>query len=504
MPTFEGTSGPDLINGSAGDDNIYGRGGDDVLNGLAGNDRFYWYETLSSDDGLDTVNGGDGVDTVRLQWLTSFTNHTVSLSAVGTTAVVELGSGGIGDPRYAVNYSQNVENLDLMFGPPGEFTSVALFLDDMTGTAMTGRITIDARGLGSLNLMTAETLNALTVYGTATGDNFTGGAGNDQLFGYAGNDVLDGGRDGADTLIGGLGDDTYVLTDFRDSFVELPGQGVDSLIVGLRSWTLAAHLENLTVGLSGNSQGFNGIGNAADNRISGGGGADYLIGLGGDDRLSGNFGLANTLQGGVGNDTYVVAVAGDTIIEYAGEGTDTVETFLTSYTLKAHLENLTFASSSGSGYGNAVANRMQGATGADTLYGLDGDDVLLGGAGNDRLVGGNGVDTLTGGLGGDEMTGGAGADLFVYNSGSEAADLIHDFTHASGDRIDVTAIMDALGPLGDDPFGNGVLSLQATTWGSGALPAVDVMFDPDGAGPAAAQRLLTVLGNAIQQDSFIF
>jgi len=502
MPTYNGTSAAELINGSAADDIIYGRGGNDVLNGLDGNDRFYWYQTLGGDDGLDTVNGGDGVDTVRLQWLTSFTNHSVHVSAAGATAVVELGSGSTGDPRFAINYSQNVENLDLMFGPSGEFTSVTLFLNDLTGTAMTGRITIDGRGLGSLDLRTAQTLNALTVYGTATGDTFTGGAGDDQLFGYAGDDVLDGGRDGVDTLVGGLGDDTYVLTDFRDTFVELPGEGVDTLIVGLRSWTLAAHLENLSVGLAGNSQGFNGIGNAADNAISGGGGADYLIGLGGNDRLSGGFGLANTLQGGLGDDTYVVAVAGDTIVEFAGEGVDTVETFLTSYRLKANLENLTFASSSGTGYGNAVANRMQGASGNDTLYGLDGDDVLLGGAGNDQLVGGAGADILTGGLGGDAMSGGAGADLFVYNSGADAADLIHDFDHASGDRVDVTAIMDALGPLGDDPFGNGVLSLQATTWGSAA--AVNVMFDPDGAGPAAAERLLTVLGNAIQQDSFIF
>lgn len=502
MPTYNGTSAAELINGSATDDLIYGRGGNDVLNGLEGDDRFFWYETSGVGDGLDTVNGGDGVDTMRLQWLTSFTNHTVTVSASGATAVVELGSGSIGDPQFPVNYSQNVENLDLMFGPAGEFTSVTLALGDMTGTAMTGRITIDARGLGSLDLRTAQTLNALTVYGTVTGDTFTGGAGNDQLFGYGGNDILDGGRDGIDTLVGGLGDDTYVLRDFRDSFVELPGEGVDTLIVGLRSWTLASHLENLRVGEAGSGQGFNGIGNASDNSISGGGGADYLIGLGGNDRLSGGFGLANTLQGGLGDDTYVVAVAGDSIVEYAGEGTDTVETFLTSYTLKANLENLTFASSSGTGYGNAVANRMQGATGNDTLYGLDGDDVLLGGAGNDQLVGGIGADTLTGGLGGDAMSGGAGADLFVYNSGSDAADLIHDFSHAAGDRIDVTAIMDALGPLGDDPFGNGVLSLQATMWG--ATPATNVMFDVDGAGPAAAERLLTVLGNAIQQDSFIF
>ena len=503
MPTFEGTDAAELINGSGGDDLIYGRGGDDVLNGLAGNDRFFWYESFFDGDGLDTVNGGDGVDTIRLQWLTPFTATSLHVSAVGATAVVEQGSGSLGDPRFPRSYSQNVENLDLMLGPLGG-GRMDLFINDLTGTAMTGRITIDGRGLGALDLRTTQTVNSLTVYGTAGFDRFTGGAGADQLFGYDGDDLLDGGRDGADTLVGGLGDDTYVLTDFRDSFVELPGEGVDTLIVGLRHWTLAAHLENLSVGLAGDSRGFNGIGHGGDNAISGGGGADYLVGLGGNDRLSGGLGLANTLQGGLGDDTYFVATAGDTIIEFAGEGVDTVETLLTAYQLKANLENLTFAADSGTGYGNAVANTVRGAGGNDTLYGLDGDDLLLGGAGNDQLVGGAGMDTLTGGLGGDAMSGGAGADRFVYDSPDDAADLIHDFSHAAGDRIDLTAIMDALGPLGDDPFGNGVLALEETTWGSGGLVAVNVMLDPDGAGPQAAERLLSVLGTSIQQDSFLF
>jgi Ca2+-binding RTX toxin-like protein len=500
MPTYYGTSAAELIEGSAADDVIFGLGGNDVINALDGNDWIYWYNTSGVGHGLDTVNGGGGVDTMRLQWLTPFTGNFVHVGGVNGTTVVEQGSGGVGDPRFALNYSVNVENLDLIFGPQG-VAHVTVFLNALTGTGTTGLITIDGRGLEALTVVTTQAVNNLAIYGTENDDRLTGGAGDDQLSGGDGDDILDGGRDGADTLVGGLGDDTYVLTDFRDSFVEVPGEGVDSLIVGLRDWRLADHLENLTVGLAGDSQGFVGIGNAADNRISGGGGADYLIGLDGDDRLSGGFGLANTLQGGLGDDVYVVAEAGDTIVEFDGEGNDTVETFLTSYSLRDNVENLTFVSGSGTGTGNAAANRLQGADGNDTLYGLDGDDVLLGGAGDDLLFGGDGSDTLISGSGNDEMTGGAGADLFVYDGGMDAS-LIRDFNHSTGDRIDVSAVLGNLGPLGDDPFGAGVLSLQATTWEAAAATAV--MYDPDGAGPEAAELLLIVLGNAIQQDSFIF
>jgi serralysin len=102
----------------------------------------------------------------------------------------------------------------------------------------------------------------------------------------------------------------------------------------------------------------------------------------------------------------------------SNEGIDLVKTTLSSYTLAANVENLTFTDNAAhTGTGNALAN------------------ALIGGAGSDTLVGGAGVDRLTGG---------AGADLFRFNEGDTSVapgqhDLITDFTIGK-DVIDLTGI----------------------------------------------------------------
>ena len=79
----------------------------------------------------------------------------------------------------------------------------------------------------------------------------------------------------------------------------------------------------------------------------------------------------DTLIGGAGADTYNVSNAGDVITEAAGGGTDTVRTTLSSYTLGANVENLTFSGAAGNfaGTGNALVNTITGGTGNDTLDG---------------------------------------------------------------------------------------------------------------------------------------
>ena len=76
--------------------------------------------------------------------------------------------------------------------------------------------------------------------------------------------------------------------------------------------------------------------------------------------LNGGVG-ADVMIGGAGNDTYYVDNVGDQVIEEPKGAVDTVITTLTSYTLGASVENLTYSSQTPSrfgftGSGNELAN----------------------------------------------------------------------------------------------------------------------------------------------------
>jgi trimeric autotransporter adhesin len=65
------------------------------------------------------------------------------------------------------------------------------------------------------------------------------------LRGYEGDDYLDGGI-GADPMIGGMGNDGYVVEDVSDSLAENADEGID-LVNAQISFVLADHFEKLTL-----------------------------------------------------------------------------------------------------------------------------------------------------------------------------------------------------------------------------------------------------------------
>jgi Ca2+-binding RTX toxin-like protein len=109
-----------------------------------------------------------------------------------------------------------------------------------------------------------------------------------------------------DTMVGGDGNDTYVVNR-ADVIVEEVGGGNDSVNSSI-TWRLGANLENLE--LSG-TRGISGTGNSANNKITGNDGNNKLMGLGGNDVLTGGLGN-DVLTGGVGKDVLVGGGGDDT------------------------------------------------------------------------------------------------------------------------------------------------------------------------------------------------
>lgn len=301
--------------------------------------------SITGGDGNDVLDGGAGADTL---------------------------TGGDGNDTYVID-----SVADVITEAAGEGTDTVR-TDLATYTLLTDFENLKYTGAAAFN-------------GTGnTADNsIQGGGGDDTLTGLAGNDTLDGGS-GADSMTGGTGNDTYVVDDAGDLIVEQAGEGTDTVNSRLAAYTLAVDLEHLTyIGIGD----FAGAGNAAANSITGGAGADTLSGGVGDDTLDGGVGI-DELAGGTGNDVYIVNAGSDVITELAGEGTDTVRTALSTYTLDAEVENLAYTGTAAfTGVGNAGDNIIFGAAANDTLTGGDGNDSLDGSAGDDRLIGGIGDDS---------------------------------------------------------------------------------------------------------------
>lgn len=387
-----GEEGHDQLYGEAGDDSLYGGEGHDQLYGEAGND------VLNGGAGNDYLDGGDGDDSYR---------------DMGLGQDTILDHDGLDNLYFASDIRPedlivSRVNADLLIGFSGRDDSVILL-----EWFKAPRNSIESFIFGDGSQWSAANINSAfalisgngILTGSAGDDLLYGGAGQDTLQGGAGNDLLDGGA-GADSLVGGAGDDTYIA-DSSDTIVELPGEGIDTLV-----WTssmavvLQDGLENLVLAESaGGGYSVTATGNAGNNWIIGNSQANNLDGGGG----------ADTLEGGFGNDTYYVDNPSDLVVERLNEGYDSVVASI-SYTLAENVESLTLTGSTViNGYGNELNNQLSGNDAANLLVGGGGNDTLNGGLGADTLMGGSGNDTLKGGLGADTLMGGSGDDYYILD-----------------------------------------------------------------------------------------
>jgi Ca2+-binding RTX toxin-like protein len=160
-----------------------------------------------------------------------------------------------------------------------------------------------------------------------------------------------------------------------------------------------------------------------------------LYGSGVNDQMQDQGYSGVTLVGGKGDDTYVVANSGTTIVELPNQGVDTVEAWA-SYTLPANVEDLTLEQGGLTGTGNSQANYIiASSTGNNTINGGGGDDMIAAGGGDDTFVFNTTPNTLTNDV--TITTFSVANDVFslsrsVYGALSQGALSSSDFSIGSG------------------------------------------------------------------------
>jgi hypothetical protein len=235
---------------------------------------------------------------------------------------------------------------------------------------------IEATTGGVLATLAGNGINIFAIEAGATSADF--------LIGFAVTETLGAGSTsdtlGNDTLVtlavdqkfaGLAGDDNYTIAATHTGTVitEAVNGGTDTVTTSV-DYTLAANIENLTIGLTG----IVGTGNELANRLTGLAGAttSTLIGAAGNDTLislTGN----DSLAGGAGDDSYTIDNTADTVTELTGEGWDAVTTSVTGVTLATNAEVLILGAGALAGTGNAGNNYLlANSVGAATNNTLNG------------------------------------------------------------------------------------------------------------------------------------
>jgi Ca2+-binding RTX toxin-like protein len=567
--SFEGRDGNDSINGRGGFDLVrygsatggitvnlvtgtasgLGVGGDTLLNiegvfgstyndllvgGNAANGVVYndgLSELFRGDAGNDTIDGGQGYD------LVDYFNSTAAVTVVLNDTLDGTASDGLGgtdvlrrieavrgsiyndtltgsntaifesfegrEGNDSINGLGGTDRADYRNARAGVTVNLA------TGTASDGYGGTDTL-LNIENVRGARDFNDL-ITGSTANNRLEGLGGNDTLFGGGGNDTLEGGA-GADSLDGGAGTDVVsyasATSGIQAYFYATPGSGG---LGGDAAGDIYTNIEGV-------------IGSAFADVLQGAAGiANSLDGGAGDDTLYGE-GL-DSIVGGAGNDVLFGGQGGSLNLNLAIAGLETIWGSVVGDTL-----NGTNATSALTLIGQGGADTMTGGAGDDFLY-FDSTDTILGGAGldwavatlstagvnlnlntsgfenswgstsndtlsgagatttvviigdvgDDSITGGNAADFLYGFAGNDTLTGGAGGDVLLGGAGNDV------FAYASLTGSGFDSIFDFTS--GADKF-----QFDAASFGrlAGAALANGVSFI-SGAAPVAAGAGATVL-----------
>jgi trimeric autotransporter adhesin len=422
--TLTGNSGVNSLVGGAGNDIIDGGIGADTLVGGLGNDSF----TVDNSGDVIIENVSEGTDSIQASASYTMGSNIESITLTGSLSINATGNtlantmtGNTGN-----NILDGGSGNDTMVGANGHDTyivdsssdSITENLSEGTDTVQTNLTYTLGSNLENLYLTGSSAINGT---GNTLDNVLIGNTGNNSLSGSSGNDTIDGGS-GTDSLAGGSGNDTYIIDSTSDVITEAAASGTDTVLAYI-NYDISGEIENLIL-IGPNA--LTGTGNALNNVITGN---EF------DNTLDGTTGSADTLVGGLGNDTYIVDTTTDTLTESSGEGTDTVQSSV-AYTLGANIENLTLTGSTAiNGTGNSLDNLLTGNTGNNSLTGGTGNDTLNGGSGA-------GLDTLVGGLGKDTYIIDSTSDT-VTESASEGTDTVQSsVSYTLGNNVENLSLLE--------------------------------------------------------------
>jgi Ca2+-binding RTX toxin-like protein len=406
--TVHGGAGRDDITTGSGADVLDGGEGNDTLTGGTGND------TYIASPGFDSISDGGGADVIEIIAGITASDLTFSrhIGVYGPDNDLIINIHGLGEIKVANQFYSSDYAVETLH-----------FLDDDSTINIADQI-----------IKTIGTTGNDTLYGLTTG--------------VAGN-WFDG-RGGADYIVNGIGDNTYVIgagfgnTTISSSYhadtnvMQLTGLDPEDI----RMWTDSygyLHLQDLNDTSHSISVSAAVTGNGTSETNIGG----YLQEISFDDDTTWD------LTGGL-------TLTGTNDAEYL--------------------------------YGSANGDTINSLGGGDVVYGNGGNDTITGGSGADYLSGGSGNDVLYGGGGGDNLNGGSGADTFMFLLGTALGTsiTIGDFNTGQSDVINIDDVLDY--DSGTDAIADFV---TLTTSGGSTLLSVD----PDGTGGGyTSTQIATIYG----------
>ncbi len=369
VDVFNGTDGAETMYGGADADTLHGGGGNDQLfsagtrdafNQLDVVDRGTDHDQLFGDAGNDSLSigygddadGGDGTNTLTLSLIGAGSGVTFNGDALAAGSIT-IGGGTI----------KNIQSIDHIYGSNFADT-ITLHTQDSPTTVDGGGGDDHLTGAGSTVTFYGGDGND-TLVGSSVADTLYGGAGADSISGAGGDDAIiiqSGDIAAGETIDGGTGNDTVSVLYNNQGYTDLSGatftnvetlsatavkvtlgqlaafstfQASNVLLATGGSVSLAGVHFNVsgTVTFSDNATSFDMTGaippSTSGYTIQGGGAADTITTLDGNDTIDGGGGN-DVINSGGGNDLLAGGAGTDTF--HAGDGNDTITVTGTGYT----------------------------------------------------------------------------------------------------------------------------------------------------------------------------